>query len=76
MVLMIVLGVVYSIVQAISTVIIGVVLGLIFIWKVGLVGLACVPILISTGYIRLVRRFQFSRFVTCIFTRFCSVSSS
>ncbi|THH18900.1 hypothetical protein EW146_g2189 [Bondarzewia mesenterica] len=42
-----------AIVQSISTLIIGLILGLIFIWKVGLVGLACVPLLISTGYIRL-----------------------
>ncbi|KAI0054749.1 P-loop containing nucleoside triphosphate hydrolase protein [Artomyces pyxidatus] len=42
-----------AIVQAFSTLILGVILGLIFIWKVGLVGLACCPILVSTGYIRL-----------------------
>jgi ATP-binding cassette subfamily B (MDR/TAP) protein 1 len=42
-----------AIVQSISTLILGVVLGLIFIWKVGLVGLASIPLLVSTGYIRL-----------------------
>ncbi|VDB87190.1 unnamed protein product [Peniophora sp. CBMAI 1063] len=42
-----------AIVQSISTLILGVILGLIFIWKIGLVGLACIPLLMSTGYIRL-----------------------
>ncbi|KAF5338963.1 hypothetical protein D9611_008823 [Ephemerocybe angulata] len=42
-----------AIVQAIATVIAGSVLGLVFIWKLGLVGIACTPIVISTGYIRL-----------------------
>jgi ATP-binding cassette subfamily B (MDR/TAP) protein 1 len=42
-----------AIVQAISTLVVGVVLGLIFAWRVGLVGLACAPLLVTTGYIRL-----------------------
>ncbi|TFY65766.1 hypothetical protein EVG20_g5320 [Dentipellis fragilis] len=42
-----------AIVQSISTLILGLILGLVFIWKVGLVGLACVPFLISAGFIRL-----------------------
>ncbi|KAF8645234.1 hypothetical protein AX16_008061 [Volvariella volvacea WC 439] len=42
-----------AIVQSIATVICGSILGLVFIWKVGLVGIACTPLLVSTGYIRL-----------------------
>ncbi|PFH54100.1 hypothetical protein AMATHDRAFT_186925 [Amanita thiersii Skay4041] len=42
-----------AIVQSISTIIIGSVLGLAFVWKLALVGIACMPILVSTGYIRL-----------------------
>ncbi|THH21388.1 hypothetical protein EW146_g137 [Bondarzewia mesenterica] len=42
-----------AIVQSIATLVLGLILGLIFIWKVGLVGLACIPLLISSGYIRL-----------------------
>ncbi|KZV67726.1 P-loop containing nucleoside triphosphate hydrolase protein [Peniophora sp. CONT] len=42
-----------AIVQSMSTLVLGVILGLIFIWKIGLVGLACIPLLMSTGYIRL-----------------------
>lgn len=48
-----------SIVQAIATVVSGSVLGLVFIWKLGLVGLACTPLVISTGYIRLVSNSPF-----------------
>jgi hypothetical protein len=43
-----------SIVQSISTVIAGSILGLVFVWKLALVGIACIPLLVSTGYIRLV----------------------
>ena len=43
-----------AIVQSISTIILGSVLGLAFIWKLALVGIACTPLLISAGYIRLV----------------------
>ncbi|KAI0284634.1 P-loop containing nucleoside triphosphate hydrolase protein [Russula aff. rugulosa BPL654] len=42
-----------AIVQAFATLTIGLIIGLIYMWKVGLVGLACVPFLMSTGYIRL-----------------------
>jgi ATP-binding cassette subfamily B (MDR/TAP) protein 1 len=42
-----------AIVQSIATLVAGLVLGLIFIWKVALVAIACTPLLISTGYIRL-----------------------
>ncbi|KIL59283.1 hypothetical protein M378DRAFT_27062 [Amanita muscaria Koide BX008] len=42
-----------AIVQSISTIITGTVLGLIFIWKVALVGVACMPAVLSTGFIRL-----------------------
>jgi len=43
-----------AIVQSIATVIVSFTLGLVFMWKVGLVAIACTPLLISTGYIRLV----------------------
>ncbi|TFK23400.1 multidrug resistance protein 1 [Coprinopsis marcescibilis] len=42
-----------AIVQAIATTVAGSVLGLAFIWKIGLVGIACMPLLISPGYIHL-----------------------
>ncbi|KAI0050297.1 P-loop containing nucleoside triphosphate hydrolase protein [Auriscalpium vulgare] len=42
-----------AIIQSISTVILGVVLGLVYVWKLGLVGLACIPLLMSAGYVRL-----------------------
>ncbi|KIM85661.1 hypothetical protein PILCRDRAFT_776681 [Piloderma croceum F 1598] len=42
-----------AIVQSISSLIAGSVIGLAFIWKVALVGIACVPLLVSSGYIRL-----------------------
>ena len=44
-----------AIVQATTTVIIGSAIGIAYMWKVGLVGLACTPLVISAGYIRLVR---------------------
>ena len=43
-----------SIVQSIATIISGSIIGLIFQWKLALVGIACIPLLISTGFIRLV----------------------
>ncbi|KAK0481286.1 P-loop containing nucleoside triphosphate hydrolase protein [Armillaria novae-zelandiae] len=42
-----------AIVQSVSTLVVGSILGLIFIWKVGLVGIAVTPVLVSMGYIRL-----------------------
>ncbi|KAH9936165.1 P-loop containing nucleoside triphosphate hydrolase protein [Fomitopsis serialis] len=42
-----------AIVQAISTLICGTIIGIIFAWKLGLVALACTPVLFSAGYIRL-----------------------
>ncbi|KAI0319342.1 multidrug resistance protein 1 [Amylostereum chailletii] len=42
-----------AIVQSVSTLVLGIILGLIFIWKIGLVGLACIPVLVCPGYIRL-----------------------
>ncbi|KAG2338495.1 P-loop containing nucleoside triphosphate hydrolase protein [Suillus weaverae] len=42
-----------AIVQAIVTVITGSVIGLSYAWQPALVGMACIPVLISTGYIRL-----------------------
>ncbi|PPQ83491.1 hypothetical protein CVT25_006981 [Psilocybe cyanescens] len=40
-------------VQTFSTLITGSVLGLAFVWKIGLVGIACTPALVTVGYIRL-----------------------
>lgn len=42
-----------AIVQSIATLITGSILGLAFIWRVALVGIACTPLLVSAGYIRL-----------------------
>ncbi|KAK2465352.1 hypothetical protein APHAL10511_002706 [Amanita phalloides] len=42
-----------TIVQSIATLIIGTVLALALIWRLGLVGIACTPFLLCTGYIRL-----------------------
>ncbi|KAI0660475.1 multidrug resistance protein 1 [Cubamyces menziesii] len=41
------------IVQSVATVIVGCVLGLAFVWQIGLVGIACTPVLLSAGYVRL-----------------------
>lgn len=46
------------IMQSISTVVVAIVIGIVFFWKVGLVATACVPVLLSVGYIRLVRHFM------------------
>ncbi|KAF8442930.1 P-loop containing nucleoside triphosphate hydrolase protein [Boletus edulis BED1] len=42
-----------TIVQSLTTLIGGSIIGLVFAWKPALVGMACIPFLISTGYIRL-----------------------
>ncbi|KZT11907.1 P-loop containing nucleoside triphosphate hydrolase protein [Laetiporus sulphureus 93-53] len=42
-----------AIVQSCATLVTGTIIGLIFAWKLGLVGLACTPVLFSAGYIRL-----------------------
>ncbi|THH03905.1 hypothetical protein EW145_g5914 [Phellinidium pouzarii] len=42
-----------TIVQSVSTIITGAVIGLAFQWKLALVGIACMPLLVSAGYIRL-----------------------
>ncbi|EIW59664.1 multidrug resistance protein 1 [Trametes versicolor FP-101664 SS1] len=42
-----------AIVQSVSTLIIGSILGLSFNWQLGIVGIACTPVLVSAGYIRL-----------------------
>ncbi|KZT18619.1 P-loop containing nucleoside triphosphate hydrolase protein [Neolentinus lepideus HHB14362 ss-1] len=42
-----------AIMQSISTLVSGMILGLIFGWKLALVGIACTPALVSAGYIRL-----------------------
>ncbi|KAI0778584.1 multidrug resistance protein 1 [Trametes elegans] len=41
------------IVQSLATVVVGVVLGLSFAWQIGLVGIACTPVMLSTGYVRM-----------------------
>ncbi|KAK7461381.1 hypothetical protein VKT23_008560 [Stygiomarasmius scandens] len=42
-----------AIVQTASNLVAGTVVGLIFTWKIGLIALACTPLLVTTGYIRL-----------------------
>ncbi|KIK69504.1 hypothetical protein GYMLUDRAFT_33870 [Collybiopsis luxurians FD-317 M1] len=42
-----------ALVQSASTLIGGAIVSLIFAWKLGLVGIACMPVLVTTGYIRL-----------------------
>ncbi|TFK71922.1 P-loop containing nucleoside triphosphate hydrolase protein [Pluteus cervinus] len=42
-----------AIVQNIATIIIGSVLGLVFVWKIALISIACLPFLLSPGYIHL-----------------------
>ncbi|TCD66039.1 GTPase-activating protein [Steccherinum ochraceum] len=42
-----------AIVQGLATITSGVIIGTIFAWRLGLVGLACAPPLVSAGYIRL-----------------------
>ncbi|KAJ7087513.1 P-loop containing nucleoside triphosphate hydrolase protein [Mycena epipterygia] len=41
------------IVQSCATLVVGSIIGLAFIWKIGLVGIACTPFIISAGYIHL-----------------------
>ncbi|CAK5279585.1 unnamed protein product [Mycena citricolor] len=42
-----------AIVQSCSTLLAGAIIALAIVWKVGLVGIACAPLLVSAGYIRL-----------------------
>ncbi|KAJ7147029.1 P-loop containing nucleoside triphosphate hydrolase protein [Mycena crocata] len=42
-----------AIVQSTSTLVAGAIIGLAIVWQLGLVGIACTPFLVSTGYIRL-----------------------
>ncbi|KAH9849517.1 P-loop containing nucleoside triphosphate hydrolase protein [Lenzites betulinus] len=42
-----------AILQSVSTLVIGSIIGLSFNWQLGLVGIACTPVLVSAGYIRL-----------------------
>ncbi|KAJ6559121.1 P-loop containing nucleoside triphosphate hydrolase protein [Mycena vulgaris] len=42
-----------AIVQSCATLVAGAIIGLAVIWKIGLVGIACTPFLVSAGYIRL-----------------------
>ena len=42
-----------AIIQSAATLIIGVILGISFAWQLGLVGLACVPLVVSAGFVRL-----------------------
>ena len=43
-----------TIMQSLATIVIGYLIGLSFNWQLGLVGIACTPVLVSAGYIRLV----------------------
>lgn len=42
-----------TIIQSIATLIVGSIIGLVYFWQVGLIAIACTPLLVSTGYIRL-----------------------
>ncbi|KAG7444173.1 P-loop containing nucleoside triphosphate hydrolase protein [Guyanagaster necrorhizus] len=42
-----------TLLQSISTLVVGYIIGLSFSWKIGLVGIACTPLVIISGYIRL-----------------------
>ncbi|KIP05158.1 hypothetical protein PHLGIDRAFT_129050 [Phlebiopsis gigantea 11061_1 CR5-6] len=42
-----------AILQSAATLIIGIILGISFAWQLGLVGLACVPLVVSAGFVRL-----------------------
>ena len=42
-----------AIIQSTATLIIGIILGIAFAWKLGLVGLACAPLVVSAGFVRL-----------------------
>ncbi|KZV69067.1 P-loop containing nucleoside triphosphate hydrolase protein [Peniophora sp. CONT] len=42
-----------TIVQSVTTLVLGIILGIVYVWQLGLVAMACVPLLVSTGYIRL-----------------------
>ncbi|CDZ97501.1 p-loop containing nucleoside triphosphate hydrolase protein [Phaffia rhodozyma] len=42
-----------TIIQSIATIISGCIIGLIYGWKLALIGIACIPLIISAGYIRL-----------------------
>ena len=43
-----------AILQSASTVLLGTIIGIAFFWRVGLISVACVPLLVCCGYIRLV----------------------
>ena len=42
-----------AIVQSVGTIVSGAIIGLCFQWKIALIGIACMPLLVSAGYIRL-----------------------
>ncbi|KIL58420.1 hypothetical protein M378DRAFT_27545 [Amanita muscaria Koide BX008] len=42
-----------AIIMSLSTVITGAVIGLALVWRIAIVGVACMPVIIATGYIRL-----------------------
>ncbi|KAK0503658.1 ste6-like protein [Armillaria luteobubalina] len=42
-----------TLLQSLSTLVVGYIIGLSFTWKIGLVGIACTPLVILSGYIRL-----------------------
>lgn len=66
----------YSIVQSIATLVAGFIIGLIFAWKLGLVGIACTPLLVSAGYIRLVSSHVYiSQLFACLMYTVSSVLS-
>ncbi|KIK49186.1 hypothetical protein CY34DRAFT_797578 [Suillus luteus UH-Slu-Lm8-n1] len=42
-----------TIIQSITTILAGLIIGLVYAWKPALVGMACIPVLVSAGFIRL-----------------------
>lgn len=42
-----------TIIQSTATIVCGAIIGLIYGWKLSLIGIACIPLIISAGYIRL-----------------------
>lgn len=48
-----------SILQSTTSIIVGPIIGLVYYWKLALVGIATMPFIVSSGYVRLVRKKQF-----------------
>jgi ABC-type bacteriocin/lantibiotic exporter with double-glycine peptidase domain len=42
-----------TIIQSLATIVAGAIIGLIYGWKLSLIGIACIPLIICAGYIRL-----------------------